>query len=208
MMVTAKGGKVWHKQDKKQGVVPTGLSGIDKEATWSYSKADGWLYGHGTFCLTSHEKSVVGMFIWMPNSAHEGKRLGEEIPAFASVLETVCMDSKADDEKMYSDLKDEYGIKLLTVPRKKMDKSERRQKMIAEQMSEENREIYRKRKVTVEPMQAVIKDLFGLEDCWMRGNQSNRWIFAAMGIAVQMAQHQADEEGKSTWKIKEAVCGL
>lgn len=206
MMVKAKGGKVWHKKDKKEGVVP--ISGIDREATLSYSKADGWVYGHGTFCLTSHDKSVVGMFIWMPNTAHEGNRLGREIPAFAGLLDVVCMDSKADDEKMYSNLKKECGIKLLTVPRQEMDKSERRQMMIAEQLTEENREIYRKRATTVEPMQAVIKDIFGLEDCLMRGDRSNRWIFAAMGVAVQMAQHQADQKGESTWKIKEAVCGL
>ena len=208
MMVKAKGGKVWHKKAKAAGEVPDGLTGLDKEATWSYSKTDGWIYGHGTFCLTSHMKSVVGLFIWMPNSASEAKRLEAEIPQFSGLLETVCMDSKADDEKMYSDLLKEYGIKLLTVPRKEMDKSERRQLMIAEQMREENRAIYRKRGVTVEPMQGLIKNLFGLEDCWMRGNRSNRWLFAAMGIAVQIAQHQADNQNQSTWKIKEVVCGL
>ena len=207
-MVKAKGGKVWHKKAKAALEVPEGLTGLDKEATWSYSKTDGWIYGHGTFCLTSHTKSVVGLFIWMPNSASEAKRLGAEIPQFRGLLETVCMNSKADDEKMYSDLLKESGIKLLTVPRVEMDKSERRQLMIAEQMKEENREIYRQRGVTVEPMQGLIKDLFGLEDCWMRGNRSNRWLFAAMGIAVQMAQHQADKENQSTWKIKEAVGGL
>ncbi len=208
MMVKAKGGRVWHKKAKEAGIVPQGLRGLDKEATWGYSKTDGWVYGHGTFCLTSHGKSVVGLFLWMENSAHEGKRLAEEIEAFAELLETVCMDSKADDEKMYSALKDEYGIKLLTAPRAGLDKSERRQKMIAEQMKEENRLIYKKRGITVEPMQGLIKDLFGLEECWMRGNRSNRWIMAAMGITVQMAQHQADKENKSTWRIKEAVCGL
>jgi len=64
-MVKARGGKVWHKQAKAAGEVPKGLTGLDKEATWSYSKADGWIYGHGTFCLTSHGKSVVGLFIWI-----------------------------------------------------------------------------------------------------------------------------------------------
>ena len=208
MMVKAKGGRVWHKKDKQAGIVPQGLRGLDKEASWSFSKTDGWIYGHGTFCLTSHDKSVVGLFLWMSNSASEAKRLAQEIPAFAEFLETVCMDSKADDEVMYSDLKDKYGIKLLTVPRTAMDKSERRQKMIAEQMKKENRLIYKQRSVTVEPMQGLLKDIFGLEDCWMQGNESNRWLFAAMGIAVQMAQHQASANGQSTWKIKEAVCGI
>jgi hypothetical protein len=208
MMVKAKGGKVWHKKAKAANEVPEGLTGLDKEATWSYSNTDGWIYGHGTFCLTSHKKSVVGLFIWMPNSASEAKRLGAEIGAFANVLETVCMDSKADDEPLYTHLLKEHGIKLLTVPKKEMDKSERRQLMIAEQMKEENRAIYRQTGVTVEPMQGLIKDLFDLENCWMRGNRSNRWLFAAMGVAVQMAQHQADKKNESTWKIKEAVCGL
>lgn len=206
-MVKAKGGKVWHKKDKEAGRVPKGLRGLDKEATWSYSNADGWIYGHGTFCLTSHGKTVVGLFVWMPNSAHEGKRLGVEIPEFAGVLETVCMDSKADDEKMYRTLKEESGIKLLTVPRAEMDKSEERQVFVEEQMKEENRLVYRKRGVTVEPMQGVLKEIFGLEECWMRGNRSNRWLVAAMGVAVQMAQHEAVTENRSTWKIKEAVCG-
>ncbi len=116
--------------------------------------------------------------------------------------------SKADDEKMYSRLRKENGIKLLTVPRQKIGKSERRQTMIAEQMTEDNREIYKKRSTPVEPMQGLIKDIFGLEDCWMRGDRSNRWIFAAMSVAVQMAQHQAVTENKSTWRIKAAVCGV
>ena len=41
----------------------------------------------------------------------------------------------------------------------------------------------------------------------MRGNDSNRWIFAAMGVSVQIAQHQAWKEKRSTWKIKEDVVG-
>lgn len=138
--------------DKKADVVPNRLTAIDKQARWSYSKAD--------------------------------------------------------DEKMYSRLRKENGIKLLTVPRQKIGKSERRQTMIAEQMTEDNREIYKKRSTPVEPMQGLIKDIFGLEDCWMRGDRSNRWIFAAMSVAVQMAQHQAVTENKSTWRIKAAVCGV
>lgn len=64
MMVKAKGGKVWHKKAKEQNIVPVGLTGLDKEATWSYSKADGWLYGHGTFCLTSHTR-ISGWIVYL-----------------------------------------------------------------------------------------------------------------------------------------------
>lgn len=207
MMTSAKGG-VWHKKDKQKGIVPEGLTGLDKSATWSYSLADGWVYGHGSFAVVSHQRPVLLQFKWMPNSAHEAKRMEQEIIKLADHLETVCMDSKADDEKMFTRLKNEQGIKLLTVPRSKMDKSEARKQMIAEQMRIENRQIYKQRSITVEPMQGLIKELFELEHCWMRGDESNRWLFAAMGIAAQMAQRSAYFNNSSTWNIKNEVLGL
>lgn len=207
MMTRARGG-IWHKKDKANGIVPAGLTGLDKQATWSYSKADGWIYGHSSFALVSHQTSVLLQFKWMPNCSHEAKRLEPETVKFAGLIDIVCMDSKADDEKMVTRLKTEQGIKLLTVPRSKMDKSEARKKMIAEQLKPENRHIYKRRSTTVEPMQGLVKELFELDRCWMRGDESNRWLFAAMGIAVQMAQRSAYLNGTSTWNIKDEVLGL
>lgn len=207
MMTPAKGG-VWHKKDKEKGLVPDGLTGLDKEARWSFSLADGWLYGHGSFAVVSHQKPVLLQFKWMPNSAHEAKRMEQEVIKVADLIDTICMDSKADDEKMFTRLGIEHGIKLLTVPRSQMDKSEARKQMIAEQMKPENRQTYKQRSITVEPMQGLVKELFELEKCWMRGDQSNRWLFAAMGIAVQMAQRLAYLNQSSTWNIKDEVLGL
>lgn len=152
MMTRSRGG-VWHKKDKENGVVPNGLTGLDKTATWSYSLADGWIYGHGSFALVSRRLPVLLQFKWMPNSASEAKRMESEIVKFADLIDLVCMDSKADDEKMFTRLKTESGIKLLTVPRSKMDKSAARKQMIAEQMRKENRLLYKQRSITVEPMQ-------------------------------------------------------
>lgn len=207
MTTRAKGG-VWHKKDQAQGIIPVGLTGLDKSATWSFSKADGWLYGHSSFALVSHQVPVLLQFKWMKNSAHEAKRMELEVTQISELIEVVCMDSKADDEKMFTRLKTKQGIKLLTVPRSKMDKSERRKQMIAEQIKIENRQIYKQRSITVEPMQGLVKELFELEKCWMRGDESNRWLFGAMGIAVQIAQRMAYLKGSSTWNIKDEVLGL
>lgn len=207
MMVKARG-PVWHQKQKAQGVIPDGLTGLDRDATWSKSHADGWVYGHGTFSVVSHQVPVLGLFQWMPNSAHEAKRLYAKIVAFTDLVKTVCMDSKADDEKLYSKLKREHRMQLLTTPRQGMDKSPARQKMIREMRTPRKRKIYKQRSVTVEPMQGLVKELFDLETCWMRGDESNRWLFAAMGIAVQVAQHQAYRRRTSTWNIKEEVLGL
>jgi hypothetical protein len=205
MMIKARG-PVWHKKQKTQGLVPKGLTGLDRDATWSYSKADSWVYGHGTFCVTTHHKAVLGLFIWMPNSAHEGKRLGEELPPFYRLLNTVCMDSKADNQKLYFALQ-QVGLQLLTRPRTGKDKALKRQQMIREMNTRARRKLYRERGQVVEPMQGLVKELFDLERCWMRGNANNRWLFAAMGVAVQMAQRRAFAKRQSTWNIRLAVLG-
>ncbi|MEW6482710.1 MAG: hypothetical protein AB1397_06925 [bacterium] len=64
---------------------------------------------------------------------------------------------------------------------------------------------YQKRSIYVEPMQGIVKDIFELERCWMRGNENNRWIFASMGVSIQIAQWDAILNHCSPWTIKEKV---
>lgn len=206
-MVRSKG-PVWHKKQKDVGIMPKNLRGVDREATWAYSKADNWIYGHGTFCLTSHEIPVLGQFRWMPNSKNESKVMYWESRKLKGFIETVCMDSKADDVGIFKNLKNFWKINLLTKPRKRFDKTDERKAFVKEMNKKENKIIYKDRSTTVEPMQGLVSDIFGLERAWMRGNKSNRWIFAAMGVAVQMAQMWALTYGHSTWKIKQLVLGL
>jgi len=80
--------------------------------------------------------------------------------------------------------------------------------MIREMWTHANRKVYRERGTTVEPMQGLVKEIFDLEKCWMRGDANNRWLFGAMGIAVQIAQQQAVRSKQSTWDIKQAVLGV
>lgn len=201
-------GPVWHQKQKKQGIVPKGLTGIDKEATWGKSGADGWIYGHGAFSLTSHKIPILGIFQWMPNSGNEAKRLEQEIVKYKNIIKKVFMDSKADDQELYFTLKKRSHIQLVTKPRKGMDKSLERKKMIKEMLTLRNQKDYQERSTTVEPMQGLVADIFELERCWMRGNANNRWLFAAMGIAIQMAQWKAWENQRSTWDIKQEVLGV
>src|SRR3989338_518875 len=166
MMIQAKG-PVWHQKQKKQGIIPKGLTGIDREATWSKSNADGWVYGHGTF----------------------------------------IMDSKADDCGLFRDFKEKRRMNFITQPRRNMDKTPERRAFIQAMQSHKNKQYYKERSQTVEPMQGIVKDIFDLDRCWMRGNQNNRWLFAAMGIAIQMHQLQAYQNNQSTWAIKSEVLG-
>ena len=206
MMNKAKG-PVWHQKQKQQGIIPKGLCGIDKQATWCKSKASGWVYGHGSFSLTSHEHPILGCFIWMPNSANESKRMWLETSHLKGKAKYVAMDSKADDADLFREFKRQRKLNMITYCRTNMDKTPVRKKMIAFMNKPKHKKIYRQRAYKVEPMQGLVKDIFELDRCWMRGSENNRWLFAAMGVAVQMHQFEAFKQGKSTWNIKERVLG-
>lgn len=68
----------------------------------------------------------------MPNAGHEAKRMEGEIVHYPGRITTMCMDSKADDHKLYFRLKKAHHIQLVTTPRQGMDKTPARQQMIKE----------------------------------------------------------------------------
>ena len=117
------------------------------------------------------------------------------------------MDSKADDYDLYREFKRQRKMRLVTFCRENMNKTEKRRQMIADMRRPRHKQIYKERGYRVEPMQGLVKEIFDLDRCWMKGNNNNRWLFAAMGITVQMHQLMAYRKKKSTWRIKEQVLG-
>lgn len=206
MMNRAKG-PIWHKKQKDQGIVPKKLRGLDKEATWGKSQADGWIYGHGSFSLTNHLHPVLGCFMWMPNSGNEAKRMWHETAKLKDCVDFVAMDSKADSYPLFREFTRQRSMTLVTSSRRRHNKTENRITMHRLMQTSELKQIYKERSYRVEPMQGLVKDIFDLDRCWMRGNKSNRWLFAAMGVTVQMHQLLAFKEKRSTWRIKDQVLG-
>lgn len=204
-MMNKASGPVWHKKWKEKGIIPKGLRGVDREATWCKSESDGWVYGHGSFSLSSHGVAVLGCFMWMKNSGNEAKRMWFETSYYQSVIDYIVMDSKADHYGLFRELKRQSKITLVTKCRKGKTKSEERQKM--SEFMEKHKNLYKERSYKVEPMQGLVKDIFEIDRCLMRGNAGNRWSFAAMGLTVQMYQLQAYRENRSTFKIKDDVLG-
>jgi hypothetical protein len=92
--------------------------------------------------------------------------------------------------------------------RRGKDKTPERQQMRQDLNTQRHRRIYAQRSQTVEPMQSLVKNIFDLDQCWMRGSDHNRWLFAAMGVAVQIAQLSAYHHHLSTWRIKDAVLSV
>jgi hypothetical protein len=201
-------GPVWHTTQKAPGIIPEGLRGLDQEATWRKRHSDGWVYGHGSFCVVSHRPCVLGAFKYMRNSANEAKRLWWETGQLRGLVTTVIVDGKADDQALFAEFQRQRKMTLLTTPRKHSDPTEARQRMIQVLNLPIHRTLRQQRGQTVEPRQGVSKDIFALDWCWMRGHRNNRWLFAAMGVAVQLHQARALKAHRSTWKIKQEVLGL
>jgi hypothetical protein len=193
--------------NKSKGSIPEGLTGLDTEATWSYSKSDGWVYGHGTFCMVAWTSRILGACKWMRHSANEAKRLWLETGKLQGLITTVLMDSKADEKDVVRELRRQRGMLRLTTPRKGAAKSPERQRMMKVLKQKKHQQLSKQRSYTVEPMQGLVKDIFDLETWWMRGRAHNRWLFAAMGVVIQMHQYRAWQEGRSTWAIKQEVLG-
>lgn len=206
MMIHA-GGPVWHRKQQQQGIIPAGLHGLDTDATWSDRKSDGWVYGHGTCCMVACHRCLLGTVKWRRNRGHEAKRMWLETGKLKGLITTVLMDSKADDQALFFERQRQRHILFLTTTRKGKDKSPNRKRMIKVLQQPKNTRLYKQRSYTVEPMQGLVKDIFELERCWLRGHANNRWLFAAMGIVVQMHQYRAWPEGRSTWAIKQEVLG-
>jgi hypothetical protein len=201
-------GPVWHTRHQAQGVIPAGLRGLDQEATWGKRHRDGWVYGHGSCCLVSHHPCVLGAFKYIRNSANEATRLWLETGHLRGLVKTVMMDGKADAQDRFAEFQRQRRMTLLTTPRRHGNRTAARQQMLQILDRPSHRKLRRQRGQTVEPMPGVVKDLFALERCWMRGQRNNRWLFAAMGVAVQVHQAKALAAHRSTWKIKQEILGL
>jgi hypothetical protein len=201
-------GPVWHTKHKAQGITPEGRHGLDREATWSNSRSDGWVYGPGAFWLVAHAPCLLGAFTYMRNRAHEATRLWLETSHLRGVVKTVMTDGKADDKDLFAEFQRQRGMTLLTTPRKKSEQTAARQQMLNVLNRPINRRRRQQRGQTVEPMQGVIKDIFALERCRMRGHRNNRWLFAAVGVAVPLHQARALNAHRSPWKSKREVLGL
>jgi hypothetical protein len=122
-------------------------------------------------------------------------------------VKKIFMDSKADDQHRYFRLTKDHRVQLITGPRKGMVKPASRKKMVKHMLTKKNQPDDKERLTPGEPMQGRVAKTFALEPRWMRGDAHNRWLMAAMGIAVQIAQWRAWPHTRSTWNVTSDVVG-
>jgi hypothetical protein len=205
-MIQARG-PLWPRQPHKLGRIPQGLTGLDTAASWSDRKSDGWVYGHGTCWMVACRNRRLGAFTWRRHRAPEATRLWLETGQWKGWMTTVLMASTADAQALCFQRPRQRRVLRLTTTRQGTDTSPARQRMSKVLTQRKHKRLYQQRSSTVEPMQGLVKDIFDLETCWMRGHANNRWLFAAMGVVVQRHQDHAWQEGRSPWAITQEVLG-
>lgn len=152
----AKGG-IWHKKHMKQGIIPH--SSIDIDATWSKSAYHGWRFGYALLIMVNQNRFPVAA-ISATATLNEPKSLEKLIKPLHKWVGIIVGDAAY---KVYSVIKtlfNKYGILLQVRGEIKDKKMNWYQQLI---YTPQALWLYLKRKPSVEPTFALIKELFKLK---------------------------------------------
>jgi hypothetical protein len=173
-------GPLWHKKDRKKGIVPENLRNVDTDSQWGYSKYRGWIQGYAIHLLCS----ATPGFTPVPLDADaatanepENRIFEPMIDYFHDDTKYIVADSGYDDGKLTDKCEfkknDKYITRRLVVPMEKhKHTASKRLLYIRFFKSERGQRLFRLRKITVEPMFDILKSLFSLEPVWMKGKQN------------------------------------
>jgi len=177
-------GPVWHKRDKKAGIIPKGLHGLDTEADWIQSTYHGWVYGYkGHVTITVAPTTVrVVLTAAVTGSACESHVLRQRVKALPPLVRTLLLDAGYDDGDLIADCA-EQGIQVLAPLSKPVGKStpQDRRDRAAYLASPIGKCRYKRRGSSIEPFFSTIKQLFHLNPLPVQGkSKASAYILLAL----------------------------
>jgi hypothetical protein len=177
-------GPVWHKKDKKAGIVPKGLHGLDREADWIQSSYHGWVYGYKAHVTTSVSRATVRVVLdaTVTGSACESHILQDRVASLPELIETFLLDAGYDDGDLIGCCA-QRGITVLAPLSKPIGQSTPpdRCDRAAFLASDRGRAWYKQRGASIEPFFATIKDLFSLDPLPVQGkDKASAFILLAL----------------------------
>ncbi len=132
-------GKIWHRSEQKQGILPPYVRNIDTTAGWAVSHYRGWIYGHALDVFVTTGKLVIPVVAYARSLLHRGNSV---IKDTVTLLPHVLLGIVAADSEYYDTELAAYifatGRRLHT-PSRYYPKHRPKSKT------------YRRRKVTAEP---------------------------------------------------------
>jgi len=177
-------GPVWHKKDKKAGIIPKGLHGLDTEADWIQSTYHGWVYGYkGHVTITVAPTTVrVVLTATVTGSACESHVLRQHVKDLPPLVRTLLLDAGYDDGDLIADCA-QQSIQVLAPLSKPVGKStpQDRRDRAAYLASPVGKSRYKRRGSSIEPFFSTIKQLFHLNPLPVQGkSKASAYILLAL----------------------------
>jgi len=192
-MYQARGPK-WHKKDRQQGVIPTGLRNVDTESSWSTPHYRGWVQGYRILLQTLVFPSPVPLFaVWRRNSENEAKIALEELEKGRLQVTDVMLGDHTFGKEDFVPEYEKAGGYVLT-PR---------------QLPEKNRswknDLYEYRKETIELLFQRLIQAFDLKECKVKGEAKNGAFVLASVWAYQICWLNNYRKKKNPADVKEHI---
>lgn len=181
-------GPVWHKSDMKKSRIP--ISGIDVDARWGFSNTRGWIFGYKLHMCCSTGRLVVPLSACFTTANIADNTVFESLVIrLAGWLQNMIADPAYDDGKLY-----QYCTQnnmRLVCPVKAYDGTPpERLEMVEFYESEEGQLIYSDRKISIEPLFEILKDVFGIGTIPVRGLQSAASFVLVCVFVYQIAVYR------------------
>lgn len=219
-LIWAKGTQ-WYHRDRRRGRIPKGLTGVDRDSTWSLSEHHGWVQGYSyEVVVSSGKKGVVVPLLASADTANvsEHVRFGPKIKQLPGANRYVVADRGYDNAKYDESIAvDEHGRRtgrrFICGENRRAGRSRgwapctsrqhHRHRRIAFSRTQAARRMAARRSLTVEPFNDWFKSLFDLNNrVWHRGLRNNQTQLLAAICSYQLLVRYNYRRGRRNGQIK------
>lgn len=187
-------GRLWHKKQRRQGVIPVGLRNVDTESSWSKSHWRGWVQGYRLVVQTLVFPEPVPLFaIWRENSRNEAEVVLPELEnGKLPITEVMLGDTRFGDLGLPLKYAAKNGY-LLTAA----DLSKKRRSW--------KHDLYESRQETIELLFQRLIQAFDLKMCQVKGKAKNGVFVLASVWTYQICFLKNYKENKPLAFVKEQI---
>lgn len=203
-------GPLWHQSDRSENRLPEGLRGVDRDGCWSCSGYRGWVQGYGSHIAVVATAGQPIAPLWADftkNNEQEAKvacQLGRELP---DEVKKVLGDIGYDDPDLRCEI-ERYEKRLLErcliVPIEVKENTPGKRRRYGS-IYENNREFFKRRKVTIEPFFDRLDQSFEIEPAWMKGLANNESLGVLWVAAYQLMMLYLHEQGENPEHVKQLI---
>jgi len=202
-------GNIWHSKDIKAGRIPS-CGNIDTDAHWGVSGEQEWIFGYRAhFNVSAFDARVLPCDVVVePANIKDSKVFRQELcPHLPEEAQLLLGDGGYADQYCFAAC-EAQGVTLVTPIEVKEHTGQERRKRAALYDDPEVREVFCRRKATVEPFQGQLKSLFELEYLPMKGLANVRSLVTLATLAYLLLVQTNLRLGLPMLKLKATKLAL